>query len=57
MFSASKTGCFDVCECEWAISAFFTYMKGVSNELALRHVPQVGAAITFNKVLYFGMDP
>lgn len=25
----------------WAISAFFTYMKGVSNELALRHVPQV----------------
>lgn len=25
----------------WAISAFFTYMKGVSNELAMRHVPQV----------------
>ena len=25
----------------WAISAFFTYMKGVSNELAVRHVPQV----------------
>ena len=25
----------------WAISAFFTYMKGVSNELAMRHVPHV----------------
>lgn len=25
----------------WAISAFFTYMKGVSNELAIRHVPHV----------------
>lgn len=24
-----------------AISAFFGYMKGVSNELALKHVPQV----------------
>lgn len=25
----------------WAISAFFTYMKGVNNELAMHHVPQV----------------
>ena len=25
----------------WAISAFFTYLKGVSNELAMRHVPNV----------------
>ena len=25
----------------WAISAYFGYLKGVSNELALRHVPHV----------------
>ena len=31
-----------VCVCE-TISAFFTYMKGVSIELELRHVPQVAA--------------
>lgn len=25
----------------WAVSAFFSYMIGVGNELAMRHVPQV----------------
>ena len=30
----------------WAISAFFGYMKGVSNELAMRHVPYVFAHIS-----------
>ena len=25
----------------WAVSAFFGYLKGVNNELALKHVPHV----------------
>ncbi|KAL6778995.1 hypothetical protein ACKKBF_B19215 [Auxenochlorella protothecoides x Auxenochlorella symbiontica] len=25
----------------WAVSAYFSYMKGVNNELALKHVPEV----------------
>jgi hypothetical protein len=25
----------------WAVSAFFGYLKGVSNELALKHVPHI----------------
>jgi hypothetical protein len=25
----------------WAVSAYFGYLKGVSNELALKHVPYV----------------
>ena len=25
----------------WAVSAYFSYMKGVNNALALKHVPQV----------------
>ena len=25
----------------WAVSAFFGYLKGVNNELALKHVPEV----------------
>lgn len=25
----------------WAVAAYFGYMKGVNNELALKHVPEV----------------
>ena len=25
----------------WAVSGFYGYLKGVSNELALRHVPRI----------------
>ena len=34
----------------WAISAFFTYMKGVNNELAQRHVPQVSICYSPSKL-------
>ena len=30
-----------VCDTGWAVSAFFGYLKGVQNELALKHVPHV----------------
>ncbi len=29
------------CATGWAVSAFFGYLKGVANELALKHVPHV----------------
>ena len=30
-----------VCDTGWAVSAFFGYLKGVQNELALKHIPHV----------------
>ena len=40
----------------WAISAYFTYMKGVNNELAMRHVPQVKLQSTASHHLNFCND-
>ena len=30
-----------MCDTGWAVSAFFGYLKGVQNELALKHIPHV----------------
>ena len=34
----------------WAVSAYFSYMKGVNNALALKHVPQVSYRICWQRL-------